>query len=101
MEWVRRRNSVDHVDSAFAAERREAALRDEHERQLLRQRDLEAQSAAESDPQLRITIWERLHDLSLPRSSQHALVRVIARQTGLTVRQVRAEQGRRSGSVSP
>ena len=96
----RRRNSVDHVDSALAGERRAAVLRDEHERQVLRQRDLEAQSAPQSDPQVRIAAWERLHDLRLPQHSTHALVRVIARQTGLTVREVRAEQERRSGAVS-
>jgi len=98
MEFFRRRNSVDHVDSALAGERRAAALLEEHDRQVVRQRDIDAQSAPQSDPQVRIATWERLHDLRLPRSPTHALIRVIARQTGLTVREVRAEQERRSGA---
>jgi hypothetical protein len=49
---------------------------------------------------MRITTWERLHALSLPRSPDHPLIRLIARETGLTIGQVHDEQGRRAGQVS-
>ena len=100
MVWTRRPNSVDHVDSGFAEERRAAILQAEQERGARRQRDLEAQAAPQNDPQVRIATWERLHALNLPRSTEHALVRLIARQTRLTVLQVRGEQERRAGLVS-
>src|SRR5688572_14436 len=100
MAWTRRQNSVDHVDSGFADERRAAILQAEQEREAQRQRDLESLSAPQNDPRARITTWERLHALNLPRSSEHALIGLIARQTGLTVSQVRDEQGRRAALVS-
>ena len=91
-------------DIAFAvpgivAEHRQAIERAEHERAAVRLRALEAQSSAVNDPQVRITTWERLHALSLPRSPEHALVKLIATQTRLTVDQVRVEQQRRATLV--
>jgi len=100
MAWTRRMNYVAHADTGFAEEHRKALQQAELEREAVRQRDLEAQASPNNDPQLRITTWERLHALSLPRSPEHALVRLIARQTGLSVREVRDEQGRRAGSMS-
>jgi hypothetical protein len=50
----------------------------------------------------RIRIWERLHGLRLPSTSAHALVRVVATQTHLSVGEVQAEQRRRSaGPAQP
>jgi hypothetical protein len=100
MAWIRRPISIDHVDSGFEQERRAAILQAQEERGARRQRDLQAQAAPQNDPQVRITTWERLHALSLPRSTEHALVRLIARQTALTLSQVRDEQERRAGVVS-
>jgi hypothetical protein len=79
-------------------ESRKAAKRAEQERAAQRQSELMAQASPENDPQRRIAIWERLHALSLPRRPDHPLVRLIAGQTGLTVREVCDEQGRRAAS---
>ena len=92
-------------DIAFAvpgivAEHRQAMERAEHERAAVRLRALEAQSSAGNDPQVRITTWERLHALSLPRTPEHALVKLIATQTRLTIDQVHVEQQRRA-SLAP
>jgi hypothetical protein len=91
-------------DIAFAvpgimADHRKALERAEEERVAVRQRALDAQSSADNDPQVRITTWERLHVLALPRTPQHALVKVIATQTRLTVDEVHLEQQRRASLV--
>lgn len=67
--------------------------------ELAAQRDseIESQASPMKDPQERIGIWERLHALRLPRGPGHVLVKVIARQTRLTVGQVQEEQQRRAG----
>lgn len=83
----------------LVAEHRQAMERAEQERAAVRLRALEAQSSAVNDPQVRITTWERLHALSLPRTPEHALVTLIATQTRLTVDQVHVEQQRRARLV--
>ena len=83
----------------IVADHRQAMERAEHERAAVRLRALEAQSSAGNDPQVRITTWERLHALSLPRTPEHTLVKVIATQTCLTVDQVHLEQQRRASLV--
>ena len=65
----------------------------------MRLRALEAQSSPVNDPQVRITTWERLHAISLPRTPGHTLIKVIATQTRLTVDQVHLEQQRRASLV--
>jgi hypothetical protein len=84
----------------IVADHRKAMEQAEFERAAARLRALEAQSSAGSDPQARITTWERLHALSLPRAPGHVLVKVIAAQTQLTVDQVHVEQQRRVSPVS-
>jgi hypothetical protein len=44
----------------------------------------------------RIRIWERIHEVTLPRDSEHRLVAIIAANTGLTDSDVRDEQQRRA-----
>jgi hypothetical protein len=66
------------------------------ERAALRDSELEAQASPVRDPRERIEIWERLHALRLPRAHGHVLVKVIARQTRLTIGQVHEEQQRRA-----
>lgn len=78
--------SIDHR-ARLALVEREALER--------RTRELEEQVASHNTPEQRIRAWERLHELDLPRKAIHPLVRVIARQTELTMDQVREEQLRR------
>jgi hypothetical protein len=57
-----------------------------------RQQELGEQRSPSKTPADRIRIWERRHQLPLPRSPDHHLVAVIAANTGLTLDDVRAEQ---------
>ena len=57
-----------------------------------RQRELLEQASTLNAPTDRIRIWERLHQLSLPRDPNHRLVGIIAANTGLTMDEVRDEQ---------
>ena len=44
----------------------------------------------------RIRIWERIHEVTLPRDPTHRLVDIIASNTGLSDADVRDEQQRRA-----
>lgn len=79
-------------------DRRAAIQRADQERADLRRSQIEAQAAPATTPQERIRLWEDLHGLRLPRNADHKLVRVIARDTALTPRQVNEEQLRRAGA---
>jgi hypothetical protein len=70
-----------------------------------RRLDLAEQSSRLKSAEERIRIWERIHEVTLPRDSAHRLVEIIAANTGLTDAEVRDEQQRRAAlratSVSP
>ena len=66
----------------------------------IRQRELIEQASTINPPDLRIRIWERLHEISLPRDASHRLLRVIAAQTGLTMAEVQTEQQNRANPVA-
>jgi len=70
--------------------------RAEQERAAQRESELESQTSPVKDPRERIEIWERLHALALPRTSNHLLLTVIAKQTQLTLGEVHEEQNRRA-----
>lgn len=93
-------NSALHALASTPEERRAAVLLEEQEREAVRQKELESQSSSLNDPQERIRIWERLHMLRLPLATGHRLVRLIATQTQLTVKEVQEEQQRRASSAS-
>lgn len=65
-----------------------------------RQEELEEQSSTLKTPDTRIRIWERLHEVGLPRDPSHRLVDIIAANTGLTVEEVRDEQRLRATVTS-
>jgi hypothetical protein len=58
--------------------------------------DLAEQSSRLKTAEERIRIWERIHEVTLPRDSAHRLVDIIAANTGLTSADVREEQQRRA-----
>jgi hypothetical protein len=62
----------------------------------LRRRELAEQTSDAHTPSARIRIWERLHQVALPRNPTHRVLRVIAAGTGLTLEEVRAEQQQRT-----
>ena len=70
---------------ARMASRRAEAL--EHWR-----RELAEQSSVLNSPSDRIRIWERRHQIDLPRDPRHNLIKLIATNTGLSVEDVYAEQ---------
>jgi hypothetical protein len=74
---------------------RARVLRQQEEQQERRQLDLAEQSSALNTPDARIRIWERLHEVRMPRDPAHSLMKVIASGTGLTLDQVREEQRQR------
>ncbi len=69
--------------------------REHAERASQRQEELAQQSSSLSTPFQRICLWERLHAMPLPRTTDHPLLDVVALQTGLSITQVRDEQTRR------
>lgn len=52
-----------------------------------------------SSTEERIQLWEKLHELALPRSPTHKLLPIIAQQTAIALAQVLEVQQRRSASV--
>ena len=72
---------------------RRAAI--EFEARERRRNELAQQVAVHHTPEQRIQIWERLHELSLPKKPNHPLIRIIALDTELTIEDIRDEQRRR------
>src|SRR5579862_9630677 len=56
------------------------------------QKQLDAQTSALNSPSDRIRIWERRHQIDLPRDPRHRLIKLIAANTGLSAEDVYAEQ---------
>lgn len=65
-----------------AAERRSQALID--------------QRAPESPPEARVRAWEKLHQVRLPKDPEHAVLLVVAQQTGMALSDVREVQRQRA-----
>lgn len=61
-----------------------------------RRTDLAEQCSRLKTAEERIRIWERIHEVTLPRDSNHRLIPIIAANTGLTDADVRDEQQRRA-----
>lgn len=61
-----------------------------------RRTDLAEQCSRLKTAEERIRIWERIHEVTLPRDPAHRLVEIIATNTGLTDADVRDEQQRRA-----
>jgi hypothetical protein len=66
----------------------------------MRRRELAEQTSDAHTPAARIKIWERLHQVALPRNPSHRVLRVIAASTGLTLEEVRDEQRQRTTPVA-
>lgn len=80
------------------ADYRERLARDRLSAQERWEQALREQTSPESDAAERIRIWERRHQVDLPRSPGHRLIAVIAAGTGLTAREVLAEQSARAAA---
>ena len=73
---------------------RQAILQAEAARK--REQEIGEQRSPENSASIRIRIWERRHQLPLPRSATHGLLTNIAEDTGLTLADVHAEQQARA-----
>jgi hypothetical protein len=74
----------------------ERLAHEEFERAEKRRRDLAEQRSELNPPAVRIRTWERVHQLRLPADPTHPILDVIALSTGLTLVEVRQEQGTRA-----
>ncbi len=63
-----------------------------------RKLDLAEQTSRLKTAEERIRIWERIHEVVLPRDPAHRLVEIIATNTALTADDVRSEQRRRTAA---
>jgi hypothetical protein len=50
------------------------------------------QRSTQNTPAQRVRAWERLHQVSLPKDPAHAVLRVVAKQTGMALADVREVQ---------
>lgn len=92
------RNSPETISSGtgLISEHRDRILHEQAEAAHQRQRDLLEQTSMKHPAELRIRIWEKLHQMDLPRDPGHRLLPVIAAQTDLSVEQIGREQQRRA-----
>ena len=82
------------------ADRKATLAREAADRATVRAEKIAAQASPFAPPQQRISLWEKLHGLSLPQSPTHKLLEVIARETDLSVRDVQDEQVRRAADIN-
>jgi hypothetical protein len=94
------REEMLYAAPTMQGEYRRKMQQQERDRAALRASELATQMSPTRTAEERIRIWERLHELHLPSTSAHALVRVVAMQTHLTVYEVQAEQRRRSAGAA-
>ena len=64
------------------------------------QKQLAEQSSTLNSPSDRIRVWERRHQIDLPRDPGHRLIKLIAANTGLSAEDVYAEQRLRAEARS-
>jgi hypothetical protein len=55
-----------------------------------------AQCSPDNTHEARVRAWERLHQVRLPGSSAHAVLLIVAQQTGLALAEVHAVQRQRA-----
>jgi hypothetical protein len=88
-------------DSDAIADRRSLLEKEQQERMAERQQQIALQTSPLSSAEERVRLWEKLHELALPRSSTHKLLRVIAKQTELAMEQVLEIQRQRFAPPTP
>jgi len=88
-------------DSESLADRRSQLEHAQQQREVERQQQIALQCSPLSSAEERIQLWEKLHQLALPRSPTHKLLRVIAEQTELALDQVLEIQRRRFAPRMP
>jgi hypothetical protein len=87
------------TDPGLLADRRAQVAHEQQERMAERQQQMALLSSPFSSADERIRLWERLHELALPRSPTHKLLSIIAQQTELVLAQVLEVQQQRFAPV--
>jgi len=59
------------------------------------------QRSPEHSPEMRVRIWEKLHQVRLPKSETHAILRMVADQTGLALTDIHGVQRDRAQVPAP
>ena len=95
-------NSLDSTAATaqFLKAHREKIAFEADERAQQRRAQLTEQSSSLHTPEARIRIWEKVHGLRLPSDPAHAILDVVAADTGLTILEVRQEQDARRERTS-
>ncbi len=65
-----------------------------------RSQDLLEQRSLEHTPEMRVRIWERVHQLRMPKDPAHAILAQIAQQTRLPLAEVHEVQRQRAHIAS-
>jgi hypothetical protein len=66
-----------------------------------RRQALVDQRSPDSTHEARVRAWERLHQVRLPRSPGHAVLLIVAQQTGMDLAEVQAVQQQRALPPTP
>lgn len=88
------------ADPGLLADRRAQFAQEQQERILERQQQVALLSSPIMSADERIQLWERLHELALPRSPTHKLLNIVAQQTRLVLAEVLDVQQRRFAPVA-
>ena len=89
-------NSSHEIFPDFRA-RAERAAREAAER---REQALVDQRSPENSNDARVRIWERLHQVRLPKDPAHAILAIIAKQTGMKLVDVQEVQRQRAAPAA-
>lgn len=79
---------------------RARAERDRLEAEHQRQRSLTDQRDPQNPPETRVRIWERLHQVRLPKDPAHAILAKVAEETALGLMAVLEVQRQRAAAVA-
>lgn len=81
------------TDFRALAERRRLEAQQQRSQALLDQR------SDDHAPAVRVRLWERLHQLRLPKDPEHAILVQVAQQTGLALADVQEVQRQRAAGA--
>lgn len=87
----RQRGAAESVEDFRARIAHEQTLADER-----RANAVAEQRNALNPPEVRVKAWEKMYGLRLPVDSQHPVLAVVAKQTGLDLKEIQAELLRRA-----
>ncbi|MFO7324618.1 MAG: hypothetical protein DIU62_002775 [Pseudomonadota bacterium] len=85
----------------FATDRRAQLERLRLEAEAARHQALLDQRDTSSTPEARVRMWEKLHQLRLPKDPAHAVLPHVAEQTGLKLAEVQEVQRQRARPAEP